>query len=134
MNSTDSTLMQMLTGQMRYMSSRQSVLAQNIANVDTPQYQAQDLKKLDFANLAAAESHRLDLRATSAKHMHGTIDPGTAFAAQKDRDTFEITPVGNNVVLEEQMANISDTGAQFQIANSLFKKFHTMYRAALGNR
>ena len=123
--------MNMLSTQMRYLTQRQGVLSQNIANIDTPNYKAQDLKKLDFANMASAESNRLEMRATSGKHLTGTGGRGT-FGSQDVRSTFEITPVGNNVGLEEEMAKISRTGADYQVASSMYKKFTTMYRAALG--
>lgn len=141
MISNDSPLMNMLTQQMRYMSQRQGVLAHNIANADTPAYRAQDLKGPDFESMAKGSASgdvqfraASQLRQTSPKHMGGTLAGASGFRAQEIRDAMEITPVGNNVVLEEEMAKISDTGAQFQISNSLMKKFTTMYRSALGNR
>lgn len=127
-------LMSMLTGQMRYMTKRQNVLAQNIANLDTPGYQSRDLQKLDFSKMADAEASRYGMRTTNAKHMTGLANKSGPFTAQKERDPFEITPMGNSVVLEEQMAKISETGAQYQISNNLFRKFHSLYRTALGNR
>lgn len=134
---SDSTLMKMLGTQMRYQSQRQGVLAQNIANADTPGYKTRDLKKMSFEQLAASSSTGSGasaMRTTSPKHLQGTISGANAFAAQSDREFTEVTPVGNNVVLEEQMAKISDTGAQFNVASSMVRKFTGMYRAALGNR
>lgn len=141
MISNDSPLMNMLSQQMRFMSQRQGVLAHNIANADTPAYRAQDLKGLDFESMAKGAATgdvqfraAGQLRQTSTKHMGGTLAGASGFRAQEIRDAMEITPVGNNVVLEEEMAKVSDTGAKFQISNSLMKKFTTMYRSALGNR
>lgn len=125
-------LTQMLTSQMRYMAQRQTVLAANMANIDTPSYIARDLKKLDFPEVLRGQSGRMPLKATaSGKSLTGTLgnDP---FAAEKTRKTYEETPSGNNVVLEEQMAKISDTGAQFQIASNLYKKFNSLYNISLG--
>jgi len=132
MITNDSTLMQMLSTQMRYMGQRQGVLAQNIANADTPQYRARDLKPLDFNKMAEAEAGRLQLRATSEKHLQGTLGKPGDFTVANDRNTFEISPTGNNVNLEEQMGKVSDTGAHFSSASSLLKKFTGMYRTALG--
>jgi len=132
MTSTQSTLMQMLQTQMRYMGQRQGVLAQNIANADTPHYKARDLKPLDFNQMATAEAGRLQMRVTSEKHLTGTLGGVNEYATAKDNNTFEINPNGNNVVLEEQMAKVSDTGAHFQTASSLIRKYTTMHRTALG--
>lgn len=133
MINNDSTLMKMLGSQMRYLSQRQGVLAQNISNVDTPGYNARDIKKPDFSTMAEQAAGNLQMRATSPKHLHGTAGKPGAYRDEQDRKTFEISPTGNNVVLDEQMAKISETGSQFQISQSLYKKFTGMYRLALGN-
>ncbi len=123
----------MLKGHMKYMTARQQVLATNMANIDTPGYKARDLEKLDFASLTEKHRGQLEMRATSAKHLNGTLGP-RAFDTPKDRDTFETRPTQNNVVLEDQMAKVSDTGAQFQLSSNMLKKYTQLYRAALGNR
>lgn len=130
----------MLKGHMGYMTKRQQVIAQNIANIDTPRYRARDLAKLDFKNLAAAEaagSAHISLRTTSPRHLNGTlVDNGGngVFKTVKDRNTFEISPDQNNVVLEDQMAKVSDTSAQFQLSSTMLRKFTQLYRSAAGNR
>lgn len=131
---THTTLDTMMKRHMKYMSQRQGVLAQNMANIDTPSYKARDLKKLDFAKMADAESTRLQMRATSPKHLSGTLGVGGEVATVKDKDTFEISPTQNNVVLEDQMAKVSDTGAQFQLSSSMMRKFTQLYRSAVGNK
>lgn len=133
MSSTESPLMQMLSTQMRYLTQRQTVLSQNIANIDTPGYKSRDMKKLDFSEMASQEQGRLGMRATSPKHLSG-MGGGGAFATQQTAETFETTPVKNNVGLEEEMAKISQTGADYQVASSMYKKFTQLYRSALGNR
>ncbi len=117
--------------QMRYLSDRQVVLSQNIANIDTPRYKSKDLKPVDFAELASASSSQLSMRSTSPKHL-GNLRGGTGFRSEHNRTTFETSPTQNNVGLEEEMAKISRTGADYQVASSLYKKFTGMYRAALG--
>lgn len=136
----NSPLMKMLGTNMRYMTQRQSVLAHNIANADTPQYRTQDLKSPDFDAMVKGGGSEPQFRAagqmrlTNPKHMLGTIGGNSAFRTQAIRDAQEVTPVGNNVVLEEEMAKVSQTGAQYQISSSLMKKFTSMYRSALGER
>lgn len=142
MMNNDSPLMNMLTQSMRYNAQRQGVLAHNIANADTPAYRAMDLNKPDFENMAmgAASGKSAEFRAagelrmTNSKHLGGTLAGASGFRAQEIRDAHEITPVGNNVVLEQEMAKVSDTGAQYSISSSLMKKFTTLYRGAIGQR
>lgn len=129
--SGQSTLMTMLGTQMRHLTQRQTVLSQNIANIDTPGYKAQDLKKLDFSNMAAESLFRMEMRSTNPKHLTGTKPTGLG-RTDDLRNPFETSPVGNSVNLEEEMAKISRTGADYQVATNLYKKFTTMYRATLG--
>ena len=135
-------LMQLLSSQMRFMAARQKVLAQNISHLDTPGYQAQDLKKPSFADMvqqsAAASSEKRaasTLATTSPKHISAVTGmDASPYAVETLRKPYEMTPSGNGVVLEEQMAKISETGANYEMVSALYRKFGQMYRAALGQR
>ncbi len=128
---SDSELMQMLNTSMRYNTQRQKVLAENISNIDTPGYQARDLKKLDFNQMATSE-HQLAMATTSPKHIN-SLGGNQTFGSEADHKNFEVRPTGNSVVLDEQMGKISDTGASYQVANSVYRKYTQLLRAALGN-
>jgi flagellar basal-body rod protein FlgB len=131
---TPPALMRMLSTQMGYTTERQGVLAQNMANVDTPAYSARDLKKLDFSKMASLESKRLEMAITAPQHSGGTLGDKMRIQDEKNRKPFETTPTKNSVVLEEQMAKISDNNAQFQMSSTLLKKYTQLYRTAAGNR
>lgn len=133
MNTKKTDVNQMLAAHMKYMSQRQGVLAHNIANIDTPTYKANDLKKVDFSKMVAQQG-RLEMRATAPQHLNGTLARAAAYSTVKDRDTFETTPTDNNVVLEDQMGKISDTNAQFQLSSSMLRKFTGLYRKAAGGQ
>lgn len=127
-------LVQKFQTQMAYLSQRQALLAQNIANIDTPSYRSQDLKKLNFDDLVSAQSHKTPLRTTSPKHLASSIDMGGPYATDKDRYTFDKKPRGNNVVLDEQLGKVSDVGAQNQLTTTLLKKYNQFYTTALGTK
>lgn len=131
MDFNNSSVMQLAKTKMAYNMQRQTVLGQNIANIDTPGYDAVDLKQPNFANMAEAEASRLDLRATSPKHMPGINPYNGPFRSEKERNTFETTPVGNNVVLEEQMAKINEVGLEYQMATSIYRKMNTLFKTAV---
>lgn len=122
----------MMKRHMKYMTERQHVLAQNIANIDTPGYQARDLKKLDFGAMATSMSNKLEMRVTSPKHLSGTNAAKTTFRSDKDKNTFETTPTQRNVVLEDQMAKVSDTGAEYNLSSNMMHKYTQLYRKASG--
>ena len=134
MSMTEPLLMQRLGAQMDYLSERQRLLAANISNIDTPNFQAQDLKKMNFEDMAQAEAGKLALRTTSGKHLSGAQGDSGSYSPVKDKAAHERKPLGNNVSLEEQMGKVSDVGAQSQMATTLFRKFNQLYRTAVDSR
>lgn len=130
--SVSSDLIGMLKTRMGYDAERQKVLAQNIANIDTPGYRARDLKPLDFGNELAAQSAHVPLTVTNSMHINGSKPSAGAFRTEVSRHTFERNPTGNTVVLEEQMMKISQNATDYQMATGLYKKVHNLFRQALG--
>lgn len=133
MDFNSSSVMKMAKTQMAYNMQRQTLLGSNIANIDTPGFEARDLKKLDFANMADAEANRLEMRATAPKHMPGINPYSGPYRSEKERNTFESTPVGNNVVLEEQMAKVNEVGLQYQLASGVYRKMNNLFKIAIGS-
>lgn len=128
------TLMKMMSVKMGYLSERQDMLARNIANIDTPGFQAQDLKELDFKRMAAMQSNKLKMRVSSESHSNGFPKIPDTFRDEKSRETYETTPVDNNVVLEEQMAKVAETQLEFQMVTNLYKTTAGMFKTAIGSR
>ena len=125
-------ILQMMQVKMAYLSEKQDALAQNVANADTPGYKAKKMKDLDFDHLAMAESRRLQMRGTSAgSSMEGTR-PTQQFRQEKQRKTFETTPVKNNVALEEQMAMVAQNNLDYTTVTNLYTKTTGMFKIALG--
>ncbi len=125
-------IFQLMKTKMAYHSERQDELAKNMANIDTPGFQARDLKPLDFERLAMQESHRLQIRATSASHITQSAKPQTDFRDERMRKTFETTPVKNNVVLEEQAAKLAENQMEYQKVTNLYNKMTGMFKIAIG--
>jgi flagellar basal-body rod protein FlgB len=120
---------------MSYLAKRQSVLAQNMAHIDTPNYKARDIKKIDFGAMVEKESSGIKLATTSPMHLGGTNAISKRdFRAGVTRDTFETSPTNNSVTLEDQMAKISENSANYEMSSSILKKLTAMYRSALGQR
>lgn len=115
-----------------WLGQRQQVLAQNIANSDTPGYTPHDLKPLQF-DAALRQSGGLTPTQTDARHLTGTRQTG-AFAEEKERDPVETTPDGNAVDLEEQMAKLNETQVAHKLATQLYRKYLGMIRTAAGAR
>ena len=128
------TFFRMVKARMTWAAERQRVLAQNVANADTPHYQPLDVKDLDFKAMAQATQKSSQVKAlmTDPAHLPGTLpDPGT-FRADKVRRAYETSPDGNGVVLEDQMMKMNDTKGSYDTALALYQKQLKMIRFALG--
>jgi len=118
----------LLTQRMTWLSARQSVLAENVANADTPDFEARDLKPMDFNSLL---SNARGPAATHARHIAPMMR--TSVAIEPVRAPAEGgTPGGSQVSLEEQMIKLSDTQVQYQTATNLYQKAVNLFRTALG--
>lgn len=122
------TVLAMAKKRMDWLAQRQQVLAQNIANADTPNYQPRDLKPIDFKQ-ALAQTQTVAV--THPRHVAPA--PAAAEAsAQKMKKPYETAPDGNAVVLEEQMHKIGEARGAYDLAANLFNKQLKMLRTALG--
>jgi len=120
--------------EMDWVAQRQEVLAQNIANANTPRYLPKDLKALTFKELVTGpETPTVTAVATNAAHIVPENGPDP-FKAQTQRKTYESTPDGNAVILEEQMAKIGEAGTAYNTAVGLFQKYQKMIMTALGKQ
>ena len=107
---------------MAWLGQRQEILAQNIANSDTPGYKARDVKGFQFKELIRRESANLTMASTTANHLRGQRKRTTDFGIIKERQPFETAPNGNSVVLEEQMAKMSESSVNYRLTTQLYKK------------
>jgi flagellar basal-body rod protein FlgB len=124
------TLFHGLAERMRYIAERQGVLAQNIANVNTPGYIAKDLKPVDFAKVLTHHEAKLGMAITNPGHVQPALQSN--FQEVKKKRSFETTINGNNVVLEEQMQKLSENDGNFQQTSALYKKMVGLVKLATG--
>ena len=124
-----------LRTQMQWHSSRQSLLAENIANADTPGYRARDLERVDHeAVFHVGRPVASGPTRTDVKHIAGrAIVDQTGFEHGR-KPTFEITPEGNSVVLEEEVMKMTSNQLDYQTVASIYQKSLGMLRMAVGRR
>lgn len=123
-------LFKLMSRKMDWQTQRNGVLAENIANADTPMYKPNELKPFSFRD-ALADSRRMAPTATNAAHLSGTVSPGGMNAERRERDVYETSPDGNAVVLEEQMMKLGQNTADYQTVLNLYRKQVSMIRTAL---
>ena len=107
-------------------SGRQAVLARNLANIDTPGFQARDAG--DFRKTLAGTTALRPAR-TAPNHLTGTIDPGLALTAADEKPW---TADKNGVRLEDQLMKVADTQTIHSTVTAIYKKYTAMFTMALG--
>ena len=144
---TDLPLFSMLKTRMHWLEQRQKLLAENVANANTPNYRGRDLKQLDFkrtldASLGSAamgsagigpasmNSASVGMSATQPGHLRG--GSGTRGFDVNPSGGFETTPSQNSVVLEDEMMKVAQTQLDHQTAISLYQRGVGMIKTALG--
>ena len=125
-------LFSMLRTRMHWHQERQRVLAENVANADTPRFQPRDLVAPNFDPRRAATSE-LALTRTSSAHMTGAAGT-TRFQTDRGNGGFEARPSGNAVTLEEEMLKVANNQMDFQAATSLYTRGLGMLKTAIGRR
>lgn len=125
-----------LTAKMDYLNHRQTVIAQNIANADTPGYRPSDLSKPDFSKVLSAVDKKsssmgkLSLATTEAGHA--AVSGSQGVSVDEQRATYEVAPAGNAVVMEEQMINAQKTVMDYNLMTNLYQKNMSMIMTSLG--
>ena len=122
-----------LKEKMAWLTQRQKVLAENIANADTPGYVPKDLKPVDFSREVSAVQRKLKIASTRQGHISPKVSTAQ-FRAAEQRDPYEIAPAGNAVVLEEQMMKVAETQIDYQMMTSIYKKNIGFIKMAIGKR
>ncbi len=127
-------LLDVLGEKMRWHQARQTLLAENVANADTPDYRGRDLKPF------AVEEHMQRLsgpRIATAATQPGHISiPGTdadGFGARR-MNSFEITPEGNGVTLEDEMMKVAGNQMDYQTITALYMRSVKLLKTALGKQ
>ena len=134
MSVTDLPVLDALRAKMKWHQARQKVLAENVANADTPGYQAREVRPLKFQSMVQSTSQAgTQLSVTNARHIADTpiAAENAGFRREKDSD-FDTTPSGNSVVLEEQMMKVAQNQMDHQAATTLYSKSIGLLRMALG--
>lgn len=115
---TDLKVLDTMSALTRHSAQRHTVIAENIANADTPGYQAKDITPFSDMYSKAMSEHR------PVAHMNAqstVMDSGQTASAN-----------GNSVSLEQQMMLSSEVKGTHDMALAVYKKSLDMMRMAVG--
>ena len=121
----------MLRTRMQWHQERQQLLAENVANANTPKFKPRDLAPLDLERMQPAAA--LAVTRTSATHLAGIAGGPAHFRIDRNRD-FEVRPTGNAVHLEDEMLKVAANNMDYQAATALYTRGLGLIKTALGKR
>jgi flagellar basal-body rod protein FlgB len=135
MDLADIPLFSMLRGRLGYLSQRQKLIAENVANADTPGFSPKDLKPFSFQQQMQSAGTAGVMKMSQPGHMQPKSAAGSglrgspAFKGVKAPDS-ETTLDGNSVVLEEEMMKMSDARMNYDAAIGFYQKSLNLLRLA----
>lgn len=135
------SLFKTLNQKMTWLNERQQVLAQNIANANTPGYISQDLREVSF------QSHLNDtgktdggqaktvMKTTDPRHLNAEGGMSARFEIRQTSSEFlEASPSGNTVDVERELSKMAEVQMEYTLASNLYKKHIGMLKTSLGRK
>ena len=130
---SDLPALSVLRTKMQWHQERQSVLSENVANSDTPNFKPRDLVEPKFDNRGSVTGSigTLPLLRTSAAHITPAGGGGDSFDQNK-KAGFETRPAGNAVNLEDEMLKVSANQMDYAAVAELYSKSLSLIKTAIG--
>lgn len=124
-------VMAMAAAMSAHAARRQSVIAANVANADTPGYLAKDIAGFPEAYRALM---RGDIRATRPGHLSAGTAGGSPAEEANARTAQRLSPNGNGVSLEREMIAAAEVRREHGQALAIYKSSLDILRSSLGRR
>lgn len=115
-------LFKLIDQQRSWLSTRQSLVAQNVANADTPGYRARDV--LPFQRVL--DRGALEMATANPMHMRPS-ESETLAAATKPANGWEATHSGNTVSPELEMIKAGEIRGAYSLDTNILRAFHAMW-------
>lgn len=110
----------------QWLSVRQAAIAGNIANANTPGFEAQDVEPFE----AALDAAHLAMAATQPGHL--APSPTDAPAPEtRAHEPWEVTHSGNSVSLEQELLKAGEANRAYALNIGVVKAFHRMLIASV---
>jgi flagellar basal-body rod protein FlgB len=129
---TDIPALMALRTRMQWHQERQKVLAENIANSDTPNFRPRDLVEPAFDRNGASPVGSLPMMRTSGAHL--SASGGDGLFGTNNNGGYETRPAGNAVSLEDEMQRSATNQMDFAAASSLYGRSLALLKTAIGKR
>jgi len=130
MGLTDIPIFSMLRTRLEWAQTRQRVLAENVANSDTPNFRPRDLAppKLDGSSTAPTP---VRLGTTESGHTPGIGGAGETFRTER-RGAYDHRPAGNAVNIEDEMMKVAANQMDYKAVTALYTRSLNLLKTAIG--
>ena len=128
---SDIPIFSMLRTRMQWAQERQRVLAENVANADTPRFRPRDLAPLEIRSDKSTRTGRCSSRRTESGH-HRRFGRRADAVPHRAQGGYEVRPTGNAVNLEEEMMKVAANQMDYQAATSLYTRSLGLIKTAIG--
>jgi len=136
MGLSDIPILSMLRTRLQWAQERQRVLAENVANSDTPNFQLRDLTPPVFGDptrVAASSVANVVMATTEQGHIAGALSGVSPFRSSQ-AGGYDVHPTGNAVNLEEEMMKVAANNMDYQAATALYTRSLNLFKVALGKK
>jgi flagellar basal-body rod protein FlgB len=120
-------LLQLASQQAKWLTARQTSIADNIANANTPGYRAKDIRPFS----EVLDQTQITMAATSPAHIVPASEELAAAARSSDNEATDMTISGNSVSLEQEMMKEGDINRSYTINTNIKRAFHQMMLSVL---
>jgi flagellar basal-body rod protein FlgB len=129
----DIPILSMLRTRMQWQQARQEVLAENVANADTPNYKARDLVPPDFSSQLSqvASVGSVGLSVTDPNHIAGQAGGGDSEFQTDAKARYEIRPRGNAVSHEDEMMKLGNNQMDYEAVTAMYTHSLGLIKIAL---
>jgi flagellar basal-body rod protein FlgB len=127
---TDIPILSMLRTRMQWHQDRQRILADNVANADTPNFRPHDLAAPSFDAVASAAAAPI-LARTDPGHQAGLEETASSGRTQGG---FEIRSLDDRVQQENEMMKVAGNQMDFQAVTMLYTKSLGLLKIAVGKK
>ncbi|QST01579.1 flagellar basal body rod protein FlgB [Pontibacillus sp. ALD_SL1] len=122
---------QTLEKSMDYASLKNKTISNNIANVDTPNYKAKDVK---FKDVFSQQMSSIDAKRTNSKHIPFSSTNTSRFSITSNGST-QYNHNGNNVDIDQEMSDLAKNQIYYQaLVDRLNGKFRSLESVIKGGR
>ena len=130
---SDIPLFSMLRTKMHWHQEHQRLLAENVANADTPQYRPRDLVAPKFGDQLASAGNVM-LASIASGHISVSGAAGPVRFQSEQPGGYETRPTGNAINLEDEMLKVAANQMDYQTATTLYSRSLGLIKTALGKR